>query len=378
MTTIYIASTEAYAGKTSLAIGLGKHFQRQGYAVGYIKPLTGDRASNSDDLAAGSRVAVRSAPIMARVTDRGMVVRKAQFVREELGLSEAPEDIAPILIDLALLERVLRAPQEVDLSGELVAAYGRVAAGKDVVLAEGGDHPLEGSLIKLSARSVIELLDARVIVVVRYNGGRCIDMAAGLPTCFGPRLMGVVINAVPRRQMRFVYGTARPLLESRGVAVLAVLPEDRLLSSISVQELVEQLHGEVVCCEQESDDLVEYLMVGAMTAGSAITYFRQWPNKAVITGGDRHDVQLAALETSTRCLILTGNQPPSQQVIDRAREVGVPIIVVEPDTLTTVRIVERAFGHTFVRQPRKTTHFGAILAERFDFQRLHAELSLES
>lgn len=378
MATIYIASTEAFAGKTSLAIGLGKHFQRQGYAIGYIKPLTGDRVASSDDLAMGSRVSARPTLLTARVTDKGMVARKAQFVREELGLSETLEDIAPILIDLALLESVARAPQEVDLSAQLVAAYERVAAGKDIVLAEGGDHPLEGSLIKLSARPVIELLDAHVIVVVRYNGGRCIDMAAGLPTCFGSRLIGVVINAVPRRQMRFVYGTARPLLESMDVPVLAVLPEDRLLSSISVQELVEQLHGEVVCCEQETKDLVEYLMVGAMTAGSAITYFRQWPNKAVITGGDRHDVQLAALETSTRCLILTGNQPPSQQVIDRAREVGVPIIVVEPDTLTTVRVVERAFGHTFIRQPRKMTHFSAILAERFDFERLHAELGLTS
>lgn len=376
MATIYIASTEAFAGKTSLAIGLGKHFQRQGYAVGYIKPLTGDRVANSDDLTAGSGVSVRSSPSTARVTDKGMVARKAQFVREELGLSETLEDIAPIAVDLALLESVIRAPQEVDFCAQLLAAYGRVAAGKDVVLVEGGDHPLEGSLIKLAAHSVIELLDARVIVVVRYNDCRCIDMAAGLPTCFGPRLMGVVINAVPRRQMRFVYGTARALLESRGVPVLAVLPEDRLLSSISVQELVEQLHGEVVCCEQETDNLVEYLMVGAMTAVSAITYFRQWPNKAVITGGDRHDVQLAALETSTRCLILTGNHPPSQQVIDRAREVRVPIIVVEPDTLTTVRVVEHAFGRTYVRQPRKTSHFSTILAERFDFERLYTVLGL--
>jgi BioD-like phosphotransacetylase family protein len=378
MTTIYIASTEAFSGKTSLAIGLGKHFQRQGYAVGYIKPLTGDRNASSGDGGASSGVSICSTQGTARVTDKGVVARKARFVREELGLSEAPEDIAPIAVDSALLESVIRAPQEIDFRARLLAAYGRVAAGKDVVLVEGGDHPLEGSLIKLAAPSVIELLDARVIVVVRYNDCRCIDVATGLHTFFGPRLMGVVVNAVPRREMRFVHETARPLLENRGVPVLAVLPEDRLLSSISVQELVEQLHGEVVCCEGETDELVEYLMVGAMTAGSAITYFRQWPNKAVITGGDRYDVQLAALETSTRCLILTGNQPPSQEVIDRAREVKVPIIVVEGDTLSTVHIVERAFGHTYVRQPRKTAHFSTILDERFDFERLHTMLGLES
>jgi BioD-like phosphotransacetylase family protein len=371
MATIYVASTEAFSGKTSLAIGLGKHFQRMGLSVGYIKPLTTLHAS-------GPGIAICSPQSTSLVTDKGIVARKARFIRQELGLAEGAEDIAPIAVDPALLERAIRAPQEIDYRARVLDAYGRVSAGKDIVLVEGGDHPLEGSLIKLAAPSMIELLDASVIVVVRYNDCRCIDMATGLHTYFGPRLLGVVINAVPRRQMRFVHETARPLLNQRGVPVLGVLPEERLLSSVSVQELVEQLHGEVVCCEEETDELVEYLMVGAMTADSAITYFRERPNKAVITGGDRHDVQLAALETSTRCLILTGNQPPSQDVIDRAQEVRVPIIVVAPDTLTTVRIAERAFGHTYVRQPRKTAHFGTILNERFDFERLHTMLGLES
>ncbi len=67
-----------------------------------------------------------------------------------------------------------------------------------------------------------------------------------------------------------------------------------------------------------------------MTASRAISYFRRCPNKAVITGGDRHDVQLA-LEISTRCLILTGNQEPS---------------AVEPDTLTAVQVTEQIFGKT--------------------------------
>jgi BioD-like phosphotransacetylase family protein len=165
-------------------------------------------------------------------------------------------------------------------------------------------------------------------------------------------------------------------LEAREMPVLAVLPEERLLSSVSVRELLEQLGGETLCCQEGLDDLVEYLMVGAMTAESAITYFRQRPNKAVITGGDRTDVMFAALETSTQCLILTGNRHPTPELLARAREVQVPIIVVEPDTLTTVRSAERCFGRTFVRQPRKIAHFGTILQERFDFAQLYGMLGL--
>jgi hypothetical protein len=122
--------------------------------------------------------------------------------------------------------------------------------------------------------------------------------------------------------------------------------------------------------------LVEYLMVGAMTADSALAYFRQRPNKVVITGGDRHDVQLAALETSTHCLILTGGQAPSAVVLERAKQVEVPIVVVEPDTLTTVRMVEPIFGNTALHQDKKGEYFHDLLEERFDFDLLHQLVGL--
>jgi BioD-like phosphotransacetylase family protein len=305
-----------------------------------------------------------------------VVVLKAEFARRELGLSEKPHDIAPIRLDPELMERAIRAPARVDYRAQLWEAYGRVSSDKDVVLVEGGDHPLEGSLVDLSSLQVVEMLDARVLGVVRYDTCRCIDTAAGLRSIYGDRLLGLVINAVPRPQMRFVREVACPLLQARQIPVLGVLPEERLLSSVSVRELVEQLGGETLCCQEGLDDLVEYLMVGAMTAEAAITYFRQRPNKAVITGGDRTDVMFAALETSTQVLILTGGRSPMQEVLARAREVRVPIVVVEADTLTTVRSAELSFGRTFVRQPRKMAHFNTLLQERFDFAQFYGMLGL--
>ena len=39
MITLYITSTTPYAGKSALCVGLGKRFQRDGYKVGYMRPL---------------------------------------------------------------------------------------------------------------------------------------------------------------------------------------------------------------------------------------------------------------------------------------------------------------------------------------------------
>jgi hypothetical protein len=144
-----------------------------------------------------------------------------------------------------------------------------------------------------------------------------------------------------------------------------------------VGDLVEFLSGQVLCCTDKMDELVEHLMVGAMSVDSALSYFRRKPNKAVITGGDRPDIQLAALETSTKCVILTGNLRPSPIILGRAEEVGVPMILVRQDTLTAVEVIERFFGKTRFHLEKKVNRFEEMLEDRFDFDYLYSSLGLE-
>jgi len=123
--------------------------------------------------------------------------------------------------------------------------------------------------------------------------------------------------------------------------------------SISVEELREGLGGEVLCVRRALNELVEHLMVGAMSVEGALTYFRRESNKAVITGGDRPDIQLAVLETSTRCLIVTGNLHPSPLIIGRAEKRGVPIILTHHDALTAIEVIENFFGKTRFHQEKR-------------------------
>ena len=122
---------------------------------------------------------------------------------------------------------------------------------------------------------------------------------------------GILINRVPDDASDFVKKIAVPFLENKKVKVFGVLPEVRGLSALTVGELIRLLEAEVLTKYQRAEALVENLTVGAMTADAALSRFRRSSNKAVITGGDRTDIQLAALETSTTCLILTGNLRPS-------------------------------------------------------------------
>jgi BioD-like phosphotransacetylase family protein len=96
---------------------------------------------------------------------------------------------------------------------------------------------------------------------------------------------------------------------------------------------------------------------------------------AVVTGADRTDIQLAALEASTQCLILTGVGEPLPQLINRAEELDVPVLKVEHETLTTVETIEATFGHVRLQEPVKAAFAMRLVEEHCDFSRLFGQLS---
>ena len=354
MATLYITSTETFSGKSALCVGLARRLERDGHAIGYMKPVS-----------SGVRLAA------------GKVDEDASFFKQTFGLPDSLEDMVPVGLDPRTVEAILRGEDETDYVAALQDAYGRVSEGRDVVVMEGGCNLREGRLLDLPASKVIKQLDARALVVIKFGENlQVLDDSLTAQSRLGESLAGVVLNAIPRQRMPFVQEVVRPALEERGVPVLAILPQERLLLSVSVGELAEFLSGKILCGEAKSDELVEHLMVGAMSVDSALTYFRRKPNKAVITGGDRPDIQLAALETSTKCLILTGNLQPSPIILGRAAEVGVPMILVRQDTLSAVEVIERYFGKTRFHQEKKVERFEEMLADRFDFERLYEALGL--
>ena len=111
--------------------------------------------------------------------------------------------------------------------------------------------------------------------------------------------------------------------------------------SLSVSKLAEIVQGEILNSNEEASARVDNLMVGAMCLDPAPMYLNLRNNKAVITRGDRSDIQLASLEGSTKCLILTNDIKPSSVIFQLATEKKVPIIAVQGDTMSTLSLLEQ-------------------------------------
>ena len=355
MKSLYVTSVERYSGKTAVCLALGIQFQKDGYDVGYLKPLslqpwrTGGRIADED----------------------------AAFVKEVLGLNVDPVELSPVVVTPELLRVHLSGQDEGDLKLKVKEAALNASKGKDMLLLEGGGSLREGYIMGLPTPDVAESLSSKVLTVVKYRDEvRLLDdsLAAHFRLC--ESMVGIIINRVPDDDSKFVEEYARPYIEKQGVPVFGVLPEVRGLAALTVEELNSVVDARILTEGVPMDGVVENLTVGAMTAEAALRRFRKQRNKAVITGGDRTDIQLAALETSTSCLVLTGNLEPRSLIIKQATELGVPILLVRRNTMEAVEAIDRIFGKTRLGQSAKLEMFQKLLADNLDWGRLYGELGL--
>jgi BioD-like phosphotransacetylase family protein len=356
MRALYVTSVERYSGKTAICLALGKRFQADGYRVGYLKPL-----SLQPWLVAG------------RLADED-----AAFAKEVLNLAAEPWEISPVVVTPEFLRAHMSGKIGADLVRKVRAECQAARADKDVLLLEGGGSLREGYIVGLPTPAVAESCGGDVLAIVRYRDEvRVLDDALAASTRLGKMLCGLIINRVPPDAMAFVAEVALPYLEKQGIQVLGILPEVHSLEALTVDELAQVLDAKVLTTHYAPEALVETLTVGAMTAKAALSCFRKQTNKAVITSGDRADIQLAALETSTTCLILTSNLRPSPLIIKQAEEFNVAVLLVRTNTLETVEAIERIFGKTRLGQVAKLEQFEALLAKQVDIGRLYQVFGLE-
>ena len=348
---LLIGSCEPFSGKSAVVLGLARQLGREGVSVLFGKPL----ATSAADFPMNPEV---------------------RFVGTTLGLSD--EQLLPslrVLEPATAQARLLAADLEAgDVLDDLRS---RIAAEAErLVLLEAAGTLSEGLLFGLSLAQLARELDAQVLLVQPWTDSRSVEPLLEARQQLGDRLAGVVLNGVAPEGLATLRAEVEPALERLGFPVLGVMPRSPLLRSVTVEELVRRLDARVLCCQDRLDLLVETISIGAMNVNSAMEFFRRRRNMAVVTGADRTDIQLAALEASTQCLILTGVGDPLPQLISRAEELEVPVLKVDHDTLTTVETIDAAFGHGRLHEAVKASYAIRLVQEHCNFSRLFERLRL--
>ena len=317
MSIVYVVSEADGMGKTAFATSLASFLQEGEHEVSIAKPI----ASNPED---------RDSSIFA--------------------------DLLNLEVGRSSLSTVIDAVGEVD----------RLTAENRITVIEGS------STLKLTEHmSFVEETDAKVILLTnQILGPDTLEFA----TSFGDNFYGLVVNNETQYGRTEVEKSLIPALDSAGIELLGTLPEVRALLSLTVQQIVDGLGGRLIGDHLDTGRLVESYMVGGFGMDPGQYAFSTRINKAVIVRGDRPDVQMSALSTSLECFILTRGIEPIEYVQYEASEEGVPIIVVEMDSLEVMDAIGPLHCNAYFDHPKKLLQYRKVMKENIDLQDLSVGL----
>lgn len=179
-------------------------------------------------------------------------------------------------------------------------------------------------------------LDVSVVIVAAVDE---VERVITTSEILRAKLKGVIINSVSRYLGTHVSDVLVPAYKEAGITVLGVIPEERILLSLSVNQIADRLNGRFFSDNGDRDKLVESFMVGGFGMDPGQYSFSTRDNKAVIVRGDRPDVQMSALQTDMNAFIMTRGLEPIEYVQYESAEEEVPIIIVDTDTLDTMDAV---------------------------------------
>ena len=311
MKNLYITGT-AGSAKTIMTLGLALKLKEEKIRVSYFKPVgitTSTSITEDDD---------------------------GILMKEVLGMKQPLDTIVPFITSPFYLTKFRQFGNPVD---RIISAFEEISKDADIILIDGSIFPHAMASKNLDVISLSKQFKASILYMVKSENDFNLDQAIFFNRhfkCQGINLIGNVFYNVPRQIIGKVEGVYMKILQDNGFQVLGIVPQQTDLTAPTAEEFYQKLGGEILTGEGKLNKPIEDVIVGAMSVESALSYLRRSNNTAVVIGGDRSDLALAALETNVNLLILTGGLYPNVKVLARAEEKDIPVILVYLDTFTTV------------------------------------------
>ena len=335
MPTIYIAGSRSGSGTTAVATGLAALLAKYGQKVTLAKALrVGSSASQDADSAFHQTLFPDS------VAPDGWPISLEQFPPNG-SMDEIVSNLktAPLPIGTTIVEGV---------SGDI---------------SDNDRHQIDATLA--------HALNSHVILVSN-------DASPFAAQLYSDQFIGVIINGVPAYSRHDVEIVSAAGAQQQGISVLGLLPESRRMLSPSVSEVAEHLGAELInraaltSPENQLGGLVEHFMLGGWFLDQGAYVFGRRENKAVIVRGDRPDLQMAALDTSTVCLILTNDKLPVQYIVHHAKLRQIPLLTTQIGTLETMERLNNIGERVTLYSAAKAQYFAELLEAYCNIESLTA------
>ncbi len=352
---VFIAATRQNDGKTTTSLGLLAAMQKKFPRIGYIKP-----------------VGQRYVEIAEQKIDEDTVLMDSVYQ-----LNCPLVDMSPIAIEPDFTRKYLESANYDALVRKIQKAFDRVSWEKDFVLCEGSGHAGVGSVFDLSNARVAKILGAKVIIISQGGIGRPIDEVTLNQALFekeGVEIIGVILNKVIGSKVDYVTDFARRGLKHKGLELLGVIPHERILCSPTLDFIREELKAEPLNDSKQIHNLVDDVVVGAMSVNNAMRFFKR--GVLIITPGDREDIVLAAAtgpswrEANLAGVVLTGNLRPGPEVLKAIRAMPFPVLLAAQDSYEVASRVHDLIVKTRPNDAEKISLIRDIIAKNVNVKKI--------
>ena len=314
MNTLIVSSLRSSTGKTSCIVGLTEALQKK---VGYMKPF-GDRLLYSKK----------------RLWDYDAALMTGLYA-----MKEHPDDMS-LGFDHSKLRFMYT--QE-SIKTKVMELAETISVGRDLLIVEAGKSISYGTSVHLDALSLARYLHGKVLFVISGDDDTILDDIMFVKRSVDMKevkVAGIIVNKV--HNVDDFKETYLPEIRQTGLNVLGVLPHQSELTYFSLRYLADKLFAKVLTAEANLGRRVKNIFIGAMSGNVAVQKpLIKKEDKLIITGGDRSDMILAALNHNAAGIILTNNILPPSNIIAKAEECGTPMLLVTPDTFQVARQIDR-------------------------------------
>jgi BioD-like phosphotransacetylase family protein len=310
MSKLLIASTRPGAGKTSIIIGLSSVIDKK---FGYIKPF-GDRLIYHKKINWDYDTLLIKQLLNLDMESEKMTLG---FSHSRLRYVGQQESIKQFLIEMAE----------------------NAASGKDLLFIEGGQDLTYGSSISFDSLSMAKYLGCKMIIVVSGDMDQVLDDITFLKKyqdMTGVDFKGVIVNKI--QDVDEFEATHLKTIKDMGIEVLGIIPFKEKLTYFTMKFLSDKFFARIIAGEKGLNNVVKNIFVGAMATTEALRNpLFNTEKKLIITSGDRSDMILGAIESDTAGIILTNNIVPPPNIISKASERNIPLLVIPQHTYYIAR-----------------------------------------
>ncbi|MHA1757373.1 MAG: DRTGG domain-containing protein [Promethearchaeota archaeon] len=322
---IFLTSLKERAGKSLLSIGIMQKLQKKGKSYNYFKPIGIPKGAFSN----------KADPDVGFIQS---TVFHTDLPYEVISPTSIPDCYYVDLVDAKTKEQTLE---------KIKQAYDQISKDVEYVIIEGAPSIKKFIRVGLDDISIAQKCGIdEVILILTDSSDKCIDNLFFTKNYYDFRkikIKGVIFNKIDYDYIPRIEELSENHIKRYGIPIIGIIEKSVELVSARVSEVQAAIGGELIneAAKESLNNLVETYIIGAMNPQAALKYLRQVKRAAFITGGDRTDLALAALNEDVSVLILTGFIQPDLSVITAANKKKIPIILSPSDTYTTIRNMER-------------------------------------